>query len=265
MLRLAALAALATSAVAAGQGCTGKSASLPQAECEAWQEFYDSTGGPGWSVFCNDKRDDPCSCTSGVGDPCKGGPSASAGRRLIEETSAGLPPWHEPDAGVCCQNNHITQMAFALNNLTGPIPKSIKNMTELDNLSACGNKISGEIPDFPESLVYLRLYRNVMTGSIPASMNKLTKIQFLSLGDNLLTGNVPDLSALTKMTDLYLDCNSLTSITNSTNSWHKYTGSCFLNAHGSLLEHCSRHPNGDNTFGCPLPDGAEANCHATCK
>jgi hypothetical protein len=35
--------------------------------------------------------------------------------------ASGTPPWQEPDAGVCCENGHITQLAFALNNLAGEI------------------------------------------------------------------------------------------------------------------------------------------------
>jgi hypothetical protein len=38
---------------------------------------------------------------------------------------AGTPPWQEPDAGVCCLNGHITQLAFALNNLAGQIVSAL--------------------------------------------------------------------------------------------------------------------------------------------
>jgi hypothetical protein len=58
------LAALVTS-VASTNMCTGSSVNLPQAQCEAWIAFYNSTNGDKWiprrpAVACT--RTDPCSC-----------------------------------------------------------------------------------------------------------------------------------------------------------------------------------------------------------
>ena len=41
--------------------CTGSSAKLAQAECDAWGDFYDDAGGTGWTT-CSAARTDPCSC-----------------------------------------------------------------------------------------------------------------------------------------------------------------------------------------------------------
>ena len=46
-----------------GQPCVGNSTSLKPTQCEAWVDFYDSTGGKDWE-FCSDNRLDPCSCTN---------------------------------------------------------------------------------------------------------------------------------------------------------------------------------------------------------
>ena len=174
--------------------------------------------------------------------------------------------WQEPDAGVCCQTNaagenHITQLAFALNNLNGELPPTMADFTELDNLSACGNNITGVLPEFSDKMLFLRMYTNAMSGTIPASVSKMTNMKFMSLGDNDFTGPTPDLTALTAMTDLYLDCNHLSGIVNGNNTW-SYSGKCFLDS-STLLEKCSK-PT-DNTFSCPLPPNAKKNCHATCK
>jgi hypothetical protein len=107
---------------AAQSACTGKSADLPAKECAAWQDFFDSLNGPNWSNFGSDGRSDPCSVKSKVGDPCKGGPSKESIAMFEERVGGpvgGNPPWQEPDAGVCCKDGHITQLAFALNNLAG--------------------------------------------------------------------------------------------------------------------------------------------------
>jgi hypothetical protein len=251
--------------------CTGSSANLPAKECNAWQDFYDNLDGPNWTVFCKDKRDDPCSCNSGLGDPCKGGPSDHFVELMKNLGDGPVPnPWHEPDAGVCCQNRtdglHITQLAFALNGLNGTVPDSINDLEELDNLSACGNKMTGQLPDMSNTkLQYLRLYQNEFTGTVPATLNNNTALTFLSLGDNNLEGVVPDLTGLSKLTDLYLDCNNLSgTVADDKDRQWKFSGKCFLNAHGALLEKCSKGRD-DNAFDCPLPAGADKNCHATCK
>ena len=47
--------------------CTGNSTKLPQAQCEAWIDLYDSTGGDNWAgnaAACT--RTDPCSCDTSV-------------------------------------------------------------------------------------------------------------------------------------------------------------------------------------------------------
>ena len=57
--------ALTLAAVGAGaraSQCTGsQSAGLAPAECDAWVEFYDATGGKNWQ-YCSGNRLDPCAC-----------------------------------------------------------------------------------------------------------------------------------------------------------------------------------------------------------
>jgi hypothetical protein len=143
MLRILVITILCTNAVADGP-CTGKSANLPAKECAAWQDFFDSVNGINWKNFGSDGRADPCSVKSKIGDPCKGGPTVATMPQ--HEKGKPPPPWQEPDAGVCCQDGHITQMAFALNNLAGSIPASINDLEELINLSACNNGLNGTLP-----------------------------------------------------------------------------------------------------------------------
>ena len=61
--------ALALGAAAPGARatqCTGSSsAGLADAECDAWVDLYDGTGGKNWTS-CSDKRLDPCACSGSV-------------------------------------------------------------------------------------------------------------------------------------------------------------------------------------------------------
>ena len=58
--------ALTLAAVGAGaraSQCTGsQSAGLAPAECDAWVDLYDATGGKNWQ-FCSGNRLDPCACS----------------------------------------------------------------------------------------------------------------------------------------------------------------------------------------------------------
>ena len=59
--------ALTLAAVGAGaraSQCTGSSSTgLADAECDAWVDLYDGTGGKNWYGYeCSDNRLDPCAC-----------------------------------------------------------------------------------------------------------------------------------------------------------------------------------------------------------
>ena len=58
--------ALTLAAVGAGaraSQCTGsQSAGLAPAECDAWVDLYNATGGKNWA-YCSGNRLDPCACS----------------------------------------------------------------------------------------------------------------------------------------------------------------------------------------------------------
>ena len=71
--------------------------------------------------------------------------------------------------------------------------------------------------------------QNNLTGKIPAYLNNLTSLTQLCLDRNNLTGDIPDLSALTGLTQLYLNGNRLTgtipaSLNTLTSLTHLYLG-----------------------------------------
>jgi hypothetical protein len=67
LLLLALLLLGPDAAAAAVAVCTGKSASLPQSQCQALVDLYDYAGGDGWTgdfaPYC--KRNDPCGTCRG--------------------------------------------------------------------------------------------------------------------------------------------------------------------------------------------------------
>jgi hypothetical protein len=98
--------------------------------------------------------------------------------------------WH----GVTCSARRVTQLNLFENNLAGPIPAQIGNLTALTSLRLGRNQLTGAIPAQIGNLVNLEvlyLPRNRLTGPIPAALGNLTKLENLHLGLNQLTGTIP--------------------------------------------------------------------------
>ena len=83
-------------AAAAVAVCTGKSASLPQSQCQACVDLYDDTGGTGWTgsgAGC--QRNDPCApCPhpGGGGIVCNQGGTTVTGMCVFSPRLARAPP-----------------------------------------------------------------------------------------------------------------------------------------------------------------------------
>ncbi|MDD5544888.1 MAG: leucine-rich repeat domain-containing protein [Acidobacteriia bacterium] len=98
--------------------------------------------------------------------------------------------------GVTCDAGQTTVQRLSLdsNNLAGPLPTTVSNLTNLQYLSLIGNLLTSSIPTQLGNLVnlqYINLFNNQLTGSIPAELGNLKNLQFLSLGPNRLTGSIP--------------------------------------------------------------------------
>ncbi|MFC1820860.1 leucine-rich repeat domain-containing protein, partial [Thermodesulfobacteriota bacterium] len=117
--------------------------------------------------------------------------------------------------GVACDgSNNITDINLGYNNITGTIPASIGDLTELQSLTISGNQLTGTIP--PElgnlsNLTALWLDSNQLTGTIPPELGNLANLTVLWLDSNQLTGTIPpELGNLSSLAVLELDSNQLT-------------------------------------------------------
>ncbi|CAN0085093.1 unnamed protein product [Pylaiella littoralis] len=124
-------------------------------------------------------------------------------------TDADLSVWH----GVKVNgDDRMVKLYLRDNNLRGPIPPQLGNLSALETLEL-RNKLHGLIPPELGALSELRqllLYANHLTGPIPKELGALTELAELRLGYNELAGPIPpELGKLIALTHLGLDGNQL--------------------------------------------------------
>ena len=123
---------------------------------------------------------------------------------------APLDDWHGVDTVM---DDRVTGLKLPSNNLSGPIPTVLGDLTGLEVLDLSRNGLTGKIPAAFESLTALTtldLSGNGLTGEIPAALESLTALITLDLSGNGLTGEIPSgLGDLTALTTLDLSSNDL--------------------------------------------------------
>ncbi|MEL6810938.1 MAG: Two component regulator three Y domain protein [Bacteroidota bacterium] len=142
-------------------------AQIAQSELNALKDFYTATHGDHW----NQKWD-------------------------LEQNVSDWP-------GVTIENGHVTEIRMLFNNLTGSLPSSIGEFSELKVLELSFNKMTGEIPSTIGSLrklEVLALNGNNLSGGIPAAMGSLSNLTQLHLSSNQLSGELPsEINALNRL------------------------------------------------------------------
>ncbi len=107
----------------------------------------------------------------------------------------------------------VTGLSLGGNNLNGPIPGTLGDLTALTDLNLSDNNLYGEIPvNFQNytDIVYFDLGRNNLSGGITDIFSNWTAVQTIGLAGNNLTGEIPaSMGNLTTLINLYLDFNSL--------------------------------------------------------
>ena len=116
--------------------------------------------------------------------------------------------------GVGLYEGWLTSLALSANNLTGPLPSELGDLTELQSLVLEANSLTGPIPPELGDLTELRelwLGSNSLSGTIPPELGDLTELRELWLQSNSLTGPIPpELGDLAELQWLVLEANSLT-------------------------------------------------------
>ena len=111
---------------------------------------------------------------------------------------------------------NTTEIILVNSALSGSIPSSIGNLTNINTLILGGNQLSGEIPLEITNLINLttlNLQTNQLTGSIPYEIGNLINLETLSLLGNQLTGEIPSgIGSLTNLIELGLSSNQLSGI-----------------------------------------------------
>ncbi len=153
---------------------------IPQSECDALVALYNNTDGSNWINHQDWLQ---------TNTPCE---------------------WY----GVTCNNGHVYTLNLGTNQLSGSIPTSLGNLTQLQNLWLNNNQLSGSIPPELGSLTNLQdleLDNNQLSGSLPVELGNLTNLQTIKLCSNQLTGSIPpELGNLTNLQELELCWNQLT-------------------------------------------------------
>ena len=119
--------------------------------------------------------------------------------------------WH----GVVTNcDGDVVELQLGNNNLVGPIPQELANLSNLERLHLQSNELTGEIPPVLgnlSNLVWLFLDDNQFTGSIPSDLGNLSSLMLLTIEENNLTGPLPsELGGLPNLGWLYLSGNQLT-------------------------------------------------------
>jgi len=108
----------------------------------------------------------------------------------------------------------LAYISLGQNKLSGTLPVSMKDLSNLMILDLGLNDLTGVIPTDWSSLTklsYFYLYGNVLTGTIPTYISTFSKLEALALDYNQLTGSIPTgIGSLASLQKLTLQQNKLT-------------------------------------------------------
>ncbi len=114
------------------------------------------------------------------------------------------------------ENGRVISLQLVSNRLSGSLPSSLGNLTNLTWLDLNGNDFSGELPSSLGNLTNLEvlwLERNRFSGVLPAELGNLTHLVGLDLSSNDFSGSLPSsLGDLTHLIGLDLGRNQFSGV-----------------------------------------------------
>jgi Leucine-rich repeat (LRR) protein len=112
------------------------------------------------------------------------------------------------------QLTHLQLLGVYQNELTGSLPVSYGMLSNLQNFKVFGNHFTGTNPDEYgkwSQLLWIDAHDNLLTGSIPDSAGNWSNVWFIALDSNRLTGTIPaSISQISTLTELLLEHNRFT-------------------------------------------------------
>lgn len=112
--------------------------------------------------------------------------------------------------------SHLRLFELYINEISGQLPEFFQTLVpdaekSLEYLGLEGNQFSGSLPDFMRfsSLRELQLADIELNGSFPESFSQISSLVFLDLSRNQMTRPLPDLAFIPSLRELYLTRNKL--------------------------------------------------------
>ena len=118
--------------------------------------------------------------------------------------------------GITVSGDRVTGIQLDNNNLTGPLPPAIGDLTNLEEFICEWNHISGSIPAELWNLTNLRqlkLSDNLLFGTLPPEISNLINLEVIIIYDNSFSGAIPmEIQNLTNLSWLWFYDNEFTDL-----------------------------------------------------